>query len=76
MARIYHNTGTSGRDFSNLQLSKNHATAESAWFRIEGTNSVVLNKEQVEDLIEQLSIIIGLSKKSLAPLPMIEGNVE
>ncbi len=75
MSRIYYNTGTAGREYSKLLVSKYSLSPQQVELKIERAPeafSVVLNREQMVDLITQLEICLAL-KASLPPV--IEGSL-
>lgn len=76
MARIYYNTGVSGRNYSHLYLQRYDGPRVDFQVRNGNGNSsllsVCLDKTQILDLISQLESVIGV--KSLEP-PLMTGEL-
>lgn len=71
MARIYYNAGTSGKNYSKLEIAKLtsgnlHCIIRSG---LDHSNSVELNQDQIKDLLVQLESL----KKTES---MIEGSLD
>lgn len=72
VARIYWNSGYSGREYSSFILTPRYG-AEGVVLGMSNNDDIILDVAQVDDLIEQLSAIRGKATKPAEP-PMIEGD--
>ena len=76
MARIYHNAGSAGREYSKLGVYKYDGYPPGKYldFQIKGSSSV-LNRAQLQDLVAQIQKYLGSFVEPPPPPPMIEGEL-